>query len=131
MSVEDPSIWKQAANWLWAILIPMLAVIWGLLSKRIDKIEAKADSALPRSEFKEHLEHSMKDRQNLREDVKELFNKTEALKDQVNARMETLRTDMHEAIGRLGDKMEKGFRDLRGEMLEAIRNINRNRKGDS
>ena len=53
----------------------------------------------------------------------------DALKDHVNSRVETLRTDMHEAIGRLGDRMQRGFDDLRKELTEVLKAINK-RKGD-
>ncbi len=47
----------------------------------------------------------------------------------MNSRVETLRTDMHEAIGRLGDRMQRGFDDLRKELTEVLKAINK-RKGD-
>lgn len=124
MAIEqDLGFWKQASSWLWAILVPLIGVIWGLLSKRIDTIEAKADGALSKAEFEKHLEQSVTDRQNLRHDVKELYNKTDALKDHVNGRVENLRTDMHEAIGRLRDAMDKGFADMRKDVVEAIKGL--------
>jgi hypothetical protein len=37
MSVEtDVGFWKQVSSWLWLVVMPMLALIWGLLTRRID-----------------------------------------------------------------------------------------------
>lgn len=122
MSVEtDPSFWKQVSLWLWPALAALLALVWGLLSRRIDKIEKKAEDALPQKDFERYAEKQ-------REDIKELYGLNASLKDHVNSRVETLRTDMHEAIGRLGDKMQKGFDDIRKEISDVLKAVSRRRE---
>lgn len=116
----DPGFWKQVSSWLWLAMAPLLALVWGLLNRRIDEAKAKADAALPKKDFEDYAERQ-------RNDVKELFGLNAALKDHVNSRVETLRTDMHEAIGRLGDKMQKGFDDVRKELTEVLKAVSRRR----
>lgn len=121
MSVEtDPTFWKQVSSWLWLGMAPLLALVWGLVNKRMDRVEKKADDALPQVAFDRYAEKQ-------REDIKELFARGDALKDHVNARVETLRTDMHEGMGRLADKMQKGFDDVRKELTEVLKAVNRRR----
>lgn len=122
MSVEtDVGFWKQVSSWLWLGMAPLLALVWGLLNRRIDEAKAKADAALPKVEFDKYTEKQ-------REDIKELYGLNASLKDHVNSRVETLRTDMHEAIGRLGDKMQKGFDDVRKELTEVLKAVSRRRE---
>ncbi len=119
MSIEaDPGFWKQVSSWLWLVVMPLIALVWGLVNKRMDRVEKKAEEALPKTEFDKHVEKH-------RSDIKELFARGDQLKDHVNSRVETLRTDMHEAIGRLGDKMQRGFDDLRKELTEVLKAVNR------
>lgn len=120
MSIEDPGFWKQVSSWLWLAMAPLLALVWGLLNKRIDEIKKKADDALPQDDFERYAEKQ-------REDIKELYGLNAALKDHVNARVETLRTDMHEGLGRLGDKMQKGFDDIRKEISDVLKAVSRRR----
>jgi hypothetical protein len=118
MSAEtDPGLWKQVSGWLWLVLAPLLGLVWGQLNKRIDEIKAKADGSVSKSEFDKFVEKQ-------REDMKELFKRDDAIKDHVNARVETLRTDMHEAIGRLRDTMDQGFKDLRRELSDVLKAVN-------
>jgi hypothetical protein len=122
VSVEtDPGFWKQVSSWLWVVVMPLLALVWGLLTRRIDSIGKKADEALPKKDFDAYSERQ-------RQDIKELYGLNAALKDHVNSRVETLRTDMHEAIGRLGDKMQKGFDDIRKELTEVLRAVSRRKE---
>lgn len=121
MSVEtDVGFWKQVSSWLWLVMAPLFALIWGLLNRRIDEAKAKAEAALPKVDFEHYAEKQ-------REDVKELYGLNASLKDHVNSRVETLRTDMHEAIGRLGDKMQKGFDDIRKEISDVLKAVSRRR----
>lgn len=123
MTLEaDPGFWKQVSSWLWLAMAPLIALVWGLLTKRIDEAKAKADAALPKTEFEQYAARQ-------REDIKELYGLNSDLKDHVNGRVETMRTDMHEAIGRLGDKMQAGFDALRKELTEVLKAVNK-RRGD-
>lgn len=121
MAIEaDPGFWKQVSSWLWLVLAPVIGVVWGQLNKRIDETKAKADGALPKADF-ERFERKQ------REDIKELFQRGDSLKDHVNARVETLRTDMHEGMGRLRDMMQKGFDDVRRELSDVLKAVSRRR----
>lgn len=121
MSVEaDPTFWKQVSSWLWLAMAPLIALVWGLVNKRMDRIEKKAEEALPQADFDKHVEKH-------RADIKELFARGDSLKDHVNARVETLRTDMHEGMGRLRDLMQKGFDDVRKELSDVMKAVNRRR----
>ena len=122
MSIEsDPSVWKHVSSWLWVILAPIIGVAWGMLNRRIDRTEEKAEAALPKVDFEKFVDKQ-------REDIKELFHAQSQLKDHVNARVETLRTDMHEGIGRLRDLMQKGFDEVRREVLEVLKAVNARRR---
>lgn len=122
MTIEtDPGFWKQVSSWLWLAMAPLLALVWGLLTKRIDEAKAKADAALPQKDFEAYAARQ-------REDIKELFARGDILKDHVNARVETLRTDMHESHGRLRDLMQKGFEDVRKELNEVLKVVSRRRE---
>lgn len=116
----DAGVWKQVSTWLWLVLAPVVGVAWGMLNKRIDKAEKKAEDALPRDDFERFLEKH-------RADIKELFGRNDTLKDHVNARVETLRTDMHEGLGRLRDLMAQGFQDVRKELSDVLKAVSRRR----
>lgn len=121
MSVEaDPGFWKQVSSWLWLAMAPLLALVWGLLNRRIDEAKAKAEAALPKKDFEAYATRQ-------REDIKELFARGDQLKDHVNARVETLRTDMHEGLGRLRDMMAQGFQDVRKEISDVLKAVSRRR----
>lgn len=90
--------------------------IWGWVTHRFEKVEAIAEAALPRAEFEKAHHESREDRQNLRIDIKELFGKSEALREQVNVKVEAATQRMEDKIDRLRADMNGGLNGIRDEI---------------
>ena len=114
----DPGLWRQIAQWLWMPLTALVGVVWSMLTSRINEVKVMAESALPRADFDRASAESRADRQSLRGDVKELFGKTDGIKDMVHAeianvgrsvdeKLDRLRADMNGAFNRMENMMDK------------------------
>jgi len=112
MSLDaDPGFWKQAAAWLWTLLLLPMGALWTAFNHRLAKIEKKADAALPRIEFDKHQDRT-------REDLKELFAKAETNKDVMNTRVENVRESVERKIDDLRRDVNGGFNAIRDEIRQ-------------
>lgn len=86
MSVEnDPGFWKQAADWMWAVLALPIATLW-----------KKADGALQKDDFKSYMEEAKAERKEMRENVIKLFDKIDEIKEDVNEKTQRLTHAIYE-----------------------------------
>jgi hypothetical protein len=108
MSVEDPGIWKQISEWLWAILLFPVAGLW-------KKVDASASRAELREAFETAVKHSREafesaDRRSseafkaaekrdleARESIKKLFENAENDRRGYDARFTTMQESIHQA----------------------------------
>ena len=115
---SEIGIWKQAASWLWGLLVPMMLAIWGLLNSKISDIKLQAEAALPRKEWESARIEAREERERLRDDVKELFNRGEAVKDLINQRVDGVRESVERKIEDLRRDVNGGFNTLRDEIRQ-------------
>lgn len=118
--MNDPELWKLIAVSAVIALGGLLGIIWQSLNKKIDEVRAIATSALTKDEFERELAQSLRDRENLQKDVRELFSKVETTKDLMNERVEAARRGMSEDIKQLRADMNGGFNSLREVMLNIV-----------
>lgn len=109
----------KVVDWAVGGLTAAVGLVWKLLDGRIKKVEEIAEAALPRADFETAREESRNDRQNIRQDVKELFGKADSTKDLINARVDAVREMMQEEIRGLREDMNGGFT----RMADAIQKI--------
>ncbi len=90
----DPEIWKQAADWLWAVLLVPVAALW----KKVDNSASK--------------EELLKLERENRENFQRLFEKAESAKTEISANHADVTQRMHaihlDLIGRMEQKQSKG-----------------------
>lgn len=103
---------------MWTALVPMMIIIWNMLTGRINEIKAKADAALPRREWQDAREDSRVERERLRDDVKELFSKADNTKDLINERVESVRESIGRQVESLRQDVNSGFNSIREEMRQ-------------
>ncbi len=109
--IEDPSIWKQVANWLWGLLIPLGWYAVNQRDRKIEKLEIEMDQRasqksvdelkdsihgmrnrmITREDFKDHEVRDDKDRTERREQEVLLFEKVDDLKDDINTKFNALK----------------------------------------
>lgn len=104
---QDP-LWQQIVAGAVAVITAVFSWMFKDVHDRIREARKKADDALSKSDFQQHLQRSLDDRQNLREDVKELFDRDDRMKDLITDRVDTLRRDMHDGIERLSREIRGG-----------------------
>jgi Mg2+ and Co2+ transporter CorA len=113
MSLDaDPGIWKQAANWLWTLLVPMILIVKSMVGARLDKIEELAEGALPKGEFDKHVD-------DVREDITKLFEKNEATRDLINERARVVQESVERKIESLRQDVNNGFNAIRDDLRQA------------
>jgi septation ring formation regulator EzrA len=128
--MNDAEIWRLIAIAAVGALAPMLGVVWNSLNKKfetgqavlkeqIEDVRQVAMSALTKEEFDRELAQSLRDREALQRDVRELFGKVEATRDLVNAKVETARERMSEQIDKLRMDMNGGFNAIREDLRAA------------
>ena len=69
----DPSFWQWITEHLWVPLMGLVAVWWSMLQTRIRRTERKADSAIGREEFAEHVSRTEARLGELRFDIVKIF----------------------------------------------------------
>jgi len=122
MSVDaDPGFWKQAASWLWSVLLLPMTALWAMFNSKINTIEAKAEAALPRKDFEEARAQARQERHDLRGDVKELYERGEATKDLINQRVDGVRESVERKIDDLRRDVNGGFDAIRDEIRQLSR----------
>lgn len=89
MATEDPGLWKQAAEWLWAVLALPIATLW-----------RKADNAVAKDDFKEYAREAKEERKEIRETMAKIFDKIDEVKQDTHDRTERLMV----AINQKADK---------------------------
>lgn len=82
----DPTLWRQVVEWMWAPLGAMIGVVWNMLHKRIDGLEAKLESG-------DHANSDEIDRQ--RDNIAKLFDKLEQHSQRAEDRHRELLTALH------------------------------------
>lgn len=76
MSLEtDAGFWKQIFEWAWTVAVALAGIVWKTLNGKIDKMETRLDSALPRNDFKEYTDRAEQSRKELRDGVIDLYRK--------------------------------------------------------
>lgn len=110
--MTDAEFWKLMAMLAGGAIIPLLGVAWNSLTKKVEEVRGIALAALTKEEFERELKQSLRDRENLQRDVRDLFSKVEATKDLMNARIEATRTGMLEEL-----------REFRSEVTGALNSI--------
>ena len=103
----EPGLLKWLADNVWAGILALLAALWGFLRADIHRAQRTADAALPRQEFERIHNDAVQDRLNLRNDVKELFERDDRLKDLINSKIDALRDDMHEQFRLLREELKR------------------------
>lgn len=88
-SETDATVWRVLLDHLWA---PIGAVLMYLIKGRLEKVEAKADAALPRQEFDRHVVASTKDRDERRQTELALFDRVDDLRKHVDMKFDALTT---------------------------------------
>jgi len=101
--MDDPGMWKEAAKWLWGVLVPVGAYIWNKQDKRIDAMEQKMYSKEDARERRESVDETLEAR---RQDVIALHNK-------IDARAEKL----DDKIDHVLVQMNAGFSDIKDLLL--------------
>ena len=101
MNLPDDAAVK-VADWLWMAITGMVAVIWGMLHKRIDKVEASAMA---------HTDELRKDHDKLGAEVSrqrdvssKIFDKLEAMSKESGDRHVSLLTALHVGLASKADK---------------------------
>lgn len=95
----------KVVDWLIAGVSALAGLVWKLFDHRMKKVEAVAAAALPREEFETARQEAKDDRAELRSDMRDLFAKTESLRELIDTKLERQRSDMN-----------GGFESLRAEM---------------
>lgn len=96
MSTEDPGIIKILLEWAWAGVLGLGALIYR--RHEHDMAEVKAgmhtlrNRVATKEELKEHEERETRDREERRASETLLFQKFDALKDEMNAKFDALKT---------------------------------------
>ena len=108
MSFDDSGgLLGKAVDWIVAALAGLIGLVWTALHVRVSDIKKTADAAVPRQEWLQMREATVKERDALREDIKQLFNRDDALKDHINNKIDALRNDMHDHFHTLMDKISQ------------------------
>jgi hypothetical protein len=89
MTEPDPGVWRALLDHLWA---PVVALVTWLAKGRIEKAEAKLETAVQRSEFDAFKTASIKDRDERRETELALFKRVDDLRTHVDAKFDALTT---------------------------------------
>lgn len=118
-AISDAEFWKQIASWLWVPLGVLLAITWQSLNKKIDDVRQLAMAALTKEEFKRELEISLRDRESLQRDVRELYSKVEGAKDTMNAKVESARAGVMEEIKEFRSEMTSALNSVREAVLHS------------
>lgn len=99
MSVgPDPGFWKEAATWLWTLLLLPMGALWAMFNQRMSRVETKSDAALPISSFERHEDLS-------RDEVKDLNLRVDALRESVERKIDDLRRDMNGGFTSIRDEI--------------------------
>lgn len=87
MAAPDPS-WKDAFNYLWAVLLVPVGMVW-----------RKVDGAASREDLETHRKED-------RESFRQLFANAESDRKMVRDGFERLSTEMHDMENRLRDRLD-------------------------
>jgi hypothetical protein len=71
--VPDPSFWQWLAEHLWMPLVGLLTVWWSMLQNRIRAVEITAKDAVTGEEFVTHVARADKQFDELRSDIRNIF----------------------------------------------------------
>ena len=104
---DSSGLLGKAVDWVIGALAGLVGLVWTALHIRINDIKKTAEAAVPRHEWNRVRETSSAERDLLREDIKQLFNRDDALKDHINNKIDALRNDMHELHHTLMDKISQ------------------------
>lgn len=109
--MDDPGFWKDASKFLWLLLVPLASYIWNKHEERIAKLETTLDAqasqksvddlgeslhnlrnkVVTREDFRAHEERDQKDRDERREAESKIFDKIDAMKDDMTGRFDNLK----------------------------------------
>ncbi len=97
----EPTIWKQATEWLWTLLLVPVQVLW-----------KKADNAVSKDDFKEFIRASKEADETLRQATIKLFDNAE--RDREKSR---------EALDRSNERMNQTMQMHANTIMQAIADI--------
>jgi len=98
---NDPGFWREIISVFVALITAMFSWMFKDVHDRIKEVKMVADAKLSKDDFDTHLVRSLEERKNLRDDVKELFNRDDKMKDMLNDKFDTIRKEFHDGFERL------------------------------
>jgi hypothetical protein len=101
---SDPGIVKQLLDWVWLGFVALLGIVYRMMSGKLDgkaesadvkemkeSIHALRNKMVTREDFARHEASDQKDRDERRDDIKELFGKVDDLKTDLGNRFDALK----------------------------------------
>tara|TARA_R110000868_G_scaffold401925_1_gene677768 strand:- start:57 stop:332 length:276 start_codon:yes stop_codon:yes gene_type:complete len=70
---EDPGIFKVALDYAWAAVAGLATFLYGNINKRIDAVQALAEKALSKEEFKSYTDRAETTRSEIRDSLDHLY----------------------------------------------------------
>jgi len=110
--MDSAAFWQLIGQVLWGFVGVLTLVIWHTLNKRLDKIEEKADEAVSKIDYERTRMESLRDRADIRLDIKELFSKTDGVKDMMHQQIDQVKDQLSKEIRKVLDDMNGGFARL-------------------
>lgn len=98
--MDDPGFWKEAAKYLWGVLVPVGAYLWNKQDKRIDNMEARLYSKEDARERRETVDEVLEAR---RQDVIALHTKIDARAEKLDDKIDHVLRDMNAGFSDLKD----------------------------
>lgn len=109
--MDDPSFWKDAAKFLWLLLVPLVRHFWIKHEERLEKLEngmsAQASQksvdelgeavhslrnrVVSKEDFKAHEERDLQDRNERRQAEAKIFDKIDDIRDDMTGRFDNLK----------------------------------------
>lgn len=113
MTDQDPGVWHQLANWLWAVVLAIGGWAWKHTHKRIDDLESHVEHEVrcARIELKSKVDQPEMDRQ--RDNITDLFNG-----------QETIRAEMRQGFQHIQEELSRTHVGL----LEKLTQLGNGRK---
>ena len=102
--MDDPGLWKEAAKYLWGVLVPAGWWMWNKQDKRLDRVEEKMFTQDEAKERRKNIEDVLEAR---RQDVIALHSKIDARAEKLDDKIEALQQSMHAGFSDLKDILLK------------------------